>query len=167
MLATVPQSGWPAALGRYLAASAAFHLTWEVLQLPLYTLWTTATVPQMMFAVGHCTLGDAMIAATSMILALALFGRPSWPDRGTRSVWLAVLAAGVGYAIYSEWLNVAVRGSWAYSDLMPIVPGLGTGLAPLLQWLVVPTLALAIAIGRAPWHEKAGGNVTERGRRRR
>ena len=61
------------------------------------------------------------------------------------------LAFGVGYTIYSEWLNISVRGSWTYSDLMPVVPVIGTGLAPLLQWFVVPTLALWIAIGREPW----------------
>jgi hypothetical protein len=27
---------------------------------------------------------------------------------------------------------------------MPVLPFLGTGLAPLLQWLMVPSLALAI-----------------------
>jgi hypothetical protein len=66
-------------------------------------------------------------------------------------VYVAVLAFGVGYTIYSEWLNVSVRGTWAYSDLMPVVPIIRTGLTPLLQWLVVPTLALWVALGRAPW----------------
>ena len=55
------------------------------------------------------------------------------------------------YTIFSEWLNTSVRGSWTYSDLMPVVPVIGTGLAPLLQWCVVPTLAQWIAVGRAPW----------------
>ena len=66
---------------------------------------------------------------------------------------MATLAFGIGYTIYSEWLNVNVRGSWAYSDLMPVVPVIETGLAPLLQWVVVPTLALWVAIGRAPWRD--------------
>ena len=30
-----------------------------------------------------------------------------------------------------------------YSDLMPTLPWLGTGLAPVAQWLLVPTLSLA------------------------
>ena len=51
------------------------------------------------------------------------------------------MAAGVGYTVFSEWLNTAVRGSWAYADAMPIVPWLGIGLAPLLQWIVVPCVA--------------------------
>ena len=53
----------------------------------------------------------------------------------------AAVACGIGYTVFSEWLNTAVRGSWAYSDLMPVVPILGTGLSPLAQWLVVPLAA--------------------------
>jgi len=33
---------------------------------------------------------------------------------------------------------------WTYSDLMPLVPPFGTGLLPLLQWIVVPLLVLSL-----------------------
>ena len=142
---------WPRALRLYFGASLVAHVVWEILQLPLYTLWSTGTARQQAFAVLHCTLGDAMIAGLSLLLALALFARATWPHASVARVYCASLAFGAGYTIYSEWLNISVRGSWAYSDLMPVVPGIGTGLAPLLQWVVVPTLALWVAIGRAPW----------------
>ena len=146
-----PQVSWTGALRRYLGVSLVAHLGWEILQLPLYTLWSTGTLRQQTFAVVHCTLGDAMIAGLSLLLALAIFANATWPRASVARVYWAILAFGVGYTIYSEWLNVNVRGSWAYSDLMPVVPGIGTGLAPLLLWFVFPTLALWGAIGRAPW----------------
>ncbi len=142
---------WPRALRLYLGVSLVAHLGWEILQLPLYTLWSTGTLRQQAFAVVHCTLGDAMIAGLSLLLGLALFARATWPRAGVARVYWASLAFGVGYTIYSEWLNISVRGSWAYSDLMPVMPVIRTGLAPLLQWFVVPTLALWFAIKRAPW----------------
>ena len=142
---------WPRVLGRYLIGSVLLHLVWEVVQLPLYTLWTTGTAGQKAFAVIHCTIGDTMIAGLSLLLALAIAGRPNWPNDGTRSVWLLLIVFGAGYTIYSEWLNVNVRGAWSYSGIMPALPIIGTGLAPLLQWIVVPTLVLRIALGRAPW----------------
>jgi hypothetical protein len=49
---------------------------------------------------------------------------------------------GVCYTVYSEWINVEARHTWAYSDLMLKVPPLGTGLPPLLQWIAVPVFAL-------------------------
>ena len=140
---------WLQALRRYLAASVLLHLGWEMLQLPLYTIWSQPTGKQA-FAVLHCTIGDAMIAGLSLLIALALFGQPAWPRDGARPVWIAVVTLGIGYTLYSEWLNVNVRGTWTYSELMPKIPVIGTGIAPLLQWLVVPTIALQMAIGAVP-----------------
>jgi hypothetical protein len=57
---------------------------------------------------------------------------------------LAALILGAAYTIFSEWLNVEIRHSWSYTAAMPVLPWLGTGLTPLLQWLIVPALALAI-----------------------
>lgn len=141
---------WPMALRRYLVASLFLHLAWEVLQLPLYTIWSEP-LGKRAFAVFHCTIGDLMIAGLSLLIALALVAKAEWPQSRLRPVWLLILTFGIGYTIYSEWLNVSVRGAWAYSPLMPTLPLLGTGLAPLLQWLIVPTAALRIAAGRAPW----------------
>jgi len=119
-------------------------------QLPLYTIWSEP-IGKQAFAVLHCTIGDMMIAGLSLLAALALVGKPDWPGTGSRPVWLLLLVIGAGYTVYSEWLNVNVRGSWAYAPLMPTLPVIGTGLAPLLQWLVVPTLTLRFATGRSPW----------------
>lgn len=52
-----------------------------------------------------------------------------WPVEGHERVILATLALGVGYTIFSEWLNTALRSSWAYSALMPVVPVIKTGLS--------------------------------------
>lgn len=141
---------WPSALRRYLLASVGLHLVWEVLQLPLYTIWTEA-IPRQAFAVIHCTLGDLMIAGLSLLAALALIATPKWPRSGARTVWLLLLAFGLGYTIYSEWMNVNVRGSWAYAPMMPTLPVIGTGLSPLLQWVFVPTAALWFAMATPPW----------------
>ena len=70
---------WPKALRLYLGVSLAAHVVWEILQLPLYTLWSTGTLRLQAFAVVHCTLGDAMIAGLSLLLALAAFARATWP----------------------------------------------------------------------------------------
>lgn len=146
---------WLSTLRRYIVASIAAHLAWEILQLPFYTIWTNGTPSEIAFAVLHCTLGDGMIAALSLLAALTLAGRQAWPNEGARGVFATMLVLGVVYTIYSEWMNVSVRRSWAYSPLMPNVPIIGTGLSPLLQWVFVPVLALAIAIRRAPWRDRA------------
>lgn len=139
---------WLRTLRLYLGVSIAIHFVWEILQLPLYTLWSTGTVRQQAFAVLHCTIGDAMIAALAMLLALVLTNEAHWPQRGTGRVFMVSLTLGIAYTIYSEWLNVSVRGSWAYAPKMPLVPILGTGLSPLLQWVLVPSIAQWVAVNR-------------------
>ena len=79
----------------------------------------------------------------TLAAAVALARRFRWPPFGRRMVFTAIVL-GTAYTIFSEWLNVAIRGTWSYTVAMPVLPWLGTGLTPLLQWLIVPGLALAI-----------------------
>ncbi len=86
-----------------------------------------------------------MIATLAIVTALLLVGTSEWPQIGMVQVIILILVIGIGYTIYSEWLNTVVRQSWTYAPAMPLMPWLGTGLAPLLQWIVVPLLAMKIA----------------------
>lgn len=137
---------WRSGLGVYLSAMAAGNLIWEALHLPLYTIWRDGTAWEQTFAVLHCTLGDLMIALSTFFIALITVGHRSWPaNRFWPVIGLAILL-GVGYTIYSEWLNVSVRATWAYSDLMPVIPlgSLQVGLSPILQWIVIPAAAFTL-----------------------
>ena len=85
--------------------------------------------------------GDLLIATSALVLALIAFGRPDWPARGFAPVATAAILIGLGYTVFSEWLNTEIRRSWAYAELMPVLPFLGTGLSPLAQWIVIPSAA--------------------------
>ena len=139
----IPQSDWLRAFRIYFGTIAIGNLAWEILQLPLYTIWTTGTFGEQVFAVVHCTGGDTLIALASLVLALLLFGTRDWPAAGFGQVALTAILFGVAYTAFSEWLNVSVRQSWAYADWMPIIPvgPARIGLSPLAQWIVVPTIA--------------------------
>jgi len=139
-----PATAWLPALRRYFAVVAVGSLVWECLQLPLYTLWKTASAAQITYAVVHCTGGDLLIAGVTLVGSLLLFGAADWPFSRFLPVAAATVVAGIGTTAYSERFNIA-RGAWAYSDLMPLLPGTGIGLSPLAQWLVIPLLAFAAA----------------------
>jgi hypothetical protein len=131
---------------RFVPVLGVLNLAWEIAQLPLYTLLATGSAREIAFAVAHCTVGDILIGAAALAVALiAMRAGPVATWRvGAIGAVATVLAA--GYTVYSEWLNVEVRQSWGYSELMPVLPVVGTGIAPLAQWLIVPGLALAIAL---------------------
>jgi hypothetical protein len=145
---------WLCALRFYLMSMGLANLLWESLQLPLYTIWQTAPVPGQVFAVLHCTAGDILIGLSALAFGLFIIGHEKWPKKHFLAVTLVTVFLGLAYTIFSEWLNVVVRASWAYSDLMPIVQvfGLRLGLSPLLQWLVIPmgSLMLAKALSTSP-----------------
>lgn len=131
--------------GRYALLILGANLAWEIAQLPLFTLWTEATAGTIAMSIVHCTLGDLAIATVALIAALAIVQRTAIRTGRYVSLHLTVIAPGAAYTVFSEWLNVAVLRNWQYSPLMPVLPPLGTGLSPLLQWIVLPPLCLALA----------------------
>lgn len=143
------------ALRRYFAVIVPANLVWEFAHLPLYTIWSTGTAGELVFAAVHCTGGDILIATSTLVLALLLAGS-GWPGErsAVRRVVALTLALGVGYTLFSEWLNIVVREAWAYSALMPIVPVLDAGLSPLMQWIVIPAAAFWWAL--RPFRRGAG-----------
>lgn len=124
--------------------SAAGHLVWEIGQLPLFTIWTSGTRSEQVFAVSHCTAGDVLITGFALASAIALGRAWSWPQGQWTRVIVLTVAIGIGYTAFSEWLNVYVRGSWSYGPAMPVLylGTIGIGWSPLLQWLCVPLFAL-------------------------
>lgn len=148
---------WVTALRRYFLYSAAGHLAWEAAHIPLYTIWVEGTWGEIGFAILHCTGGDVLIAMSTLLLALFLVGGHAWPSERAGRVLLLAVALGVSYTIFSEWLNIVIRAAWAYRDIMPVVPVIDSGLTPLLQWIIVPTLAYRAAT-RMPLRSLIKGN---------
>lgn len=106
--------------------------------MPLYELWETGTASEIVFAAVHCTGGDVLIALCAIVAALLLTRSREWPTNNNRRILVTTILIGFAYTAFSEWLNIEVRGAWAYRDLMPVVPVINMGLSPALQWLFVP-----------------------------
>ena len=138
-----PAMAWLSALRRYFPVVALGSLAWECIQLPLYTLRKTSSAAQIICAVVHCTGGGVLIAGATLIGSLLLFGVADWPRAHFVSVAAVTLVAGIGITAYSKRVNTA-RETWTSSNLMPLLPGTGVGLAPLAQWLVIPFLAFMV-----------------------
>lgn len=140
----IARPGLPVVL-RYLAFSVAANLLWESAHLPLYTVWNESDFGFLVFTVAHCTGGDVLIALSAFALAFILVGHTQWPRRRFTAVATLTVVFGLAYTVFSEWVNVVVRQTWAYSDLMPVIPVINSGLSPIAQWLVIPVVGLAWA----------------------
>lgn len=113
---------------------------WEMVQSPLYDDVNQKAYGEILISRLHCTVGDVLIILSAYwIVAWAVEDR-----RWIMSIrlWniLGFTALGLGYTVISEWVNVDIRGAWGYGATMLRVPLLGTGLAPLVQWVVLPPL---------------------------
>ncbi len=141
------RAGWAFIALRFVPALAILNTVWEIAQLPLYTLWEESALPSIAYAVLHCTLGDVAIGTLALVFALIATRAGSVQSWGLRKAGLITVIAAVGYTVFSEWMNTVARAGWEYSALMPVIPFLGfkIGLSPLLQWVVIPPLALWLA----------------------
>jgi len=136
---------WRFVLLRYALLLAAFSLVWELLQLPLYTLAAQASARESAYALLHCSAGDVVIGMSAFVAALVITrARALQLWRRRRVGGLSVLL-GIAYTAFSEWLNAVLLGTWTYAPAMPLLPLVKIGLSPLLQWVLVPVTALALA----------------------
>ena len=96
-------------------ASLALFLNflWEIAQLPLYTLWDDPDRVRIASYVWHCLMGDVLIATTIYLLTAIVFRDLAWPMRRPWTAGAFMLAAGLGFTVFSEWYNVYGLGAWA------------------------------------------------------
>ena len=90
-------------------------------------------------------LGD-MIFMVVIYAALAFVHRNLFwvaePAAYARSVtWVITVSLGFVLAVAFEWWALGT-GRWSYADSMPLLPGLGVGLVPVLQMIVIPPFTL-------------------------
>lgn len=124
----------------WVVALLVLNLGWEVAQLRLYSLGPYAVWPASGYAVLHCTVGDGALAFAAYAAAALVTRRPAWPMHRPVVGLAVATAAAVAFTVWSEWRNVYVIGAWAYGPDMPTIRGIGV--APLLQWLALPPVAL-------------------------
>jgi len=62
----------------------------------------------------------------------------------SRLSFTGFILVGLVYTVFSEWTNVHILKSWGYGELMPIIPVMKVGLAPFLQWIVIPSVVILL-----------------------
>ena len=125
-----------------LVFSFLLNFVWESWQVPFFRDMTDLPHWIAVKACTFATLGDSAIALTSFWVAAARAGTRSWvlePRLGELAVFMGL---GILATIVLEGLATGILGRWAYSDNMPRLPVLGTGLLPIVQWIVIPLLVI-------------------------
>lgn len=79
----------------YVTLLAPVNLSWEMAHLPLYTLWETGSSGDRAYAVLHCTVGDAMIALSSLGLSVLALRAWHWPSQRFAAVLVTTTLVGI------------------------------------------------------------------------
>jgi hypothetical protein len=118
------------------------NLVWELAQVPLFAGMPTTDHWRAILVCGRATLGDVVIVLVAFGSVAVVARSRNWVLRPTVRQGVGFVAAGVVVTIIMEGLATRVLHRWAYAEAMPVLPILGVGLSPLLQWLLLPPLVL-------------------------
>jgi hypothetical protein len=120
---------------------------WEFLQAPVFDRMADASHWQATIACSLATVGDAVIMLVAYWVVSAYYGDRGWiivPRTAQIALFVAV-GATVTVAIERLVLEGQWIHEWRYSPSMPVLPGIGVGLSPVLQWLLLPPLVIWFA----------------------
>jgi len=122
--------------------SFLLHFVWEFIQAPTY-----AGMIEMNHWAGiklcmSATFGDVGFALTAFFSTCLFAKSRNWISNPAASQILVFVGVGIALTIGFEYYYTNISLRWTYSDLMPLVPPFGTGLSPLLQWILLPLLVI-------------------------
>ena len=125
--------------------SFLLHFVWEFVQAPTYSGMVDMPHWDGIKMCLSATFGDVGFALTAFWITAIVSRSRQW--MGNPHSWqiIVFLAVGIGLTVGFEYYYTQISLRWTYSELMPLVPPFGTGLSPLLQWIVVPLLTVWFA----------------------
>jgi hypothetical protein len=124
---------------RFAAWGFALNILWEALQTPLYAD-RGGGVRYLISSRLHCAIGDVLILLGCYWVIALLWRNRRWSETRRLAPRVLFVALGVAYTIASELAHTRWLRSWGYAPEMPRI--LGVGLAPILQWLLIPSALL-------------------------
>ena len=120
------------------------NFPWEILQAPLFAGMADGPFINAIQGCAQAALGDAVIMLLAYWTVSGVAGSRYWMLAPSSRQLFLFVAIGVFITAAIEWL--ATRGywvhSWTYSPAMPVVPAVGLGVFPLLQWIILPLLVV-------------------------
>ena len=122
--------------------SFLLHFVWEFIQAPTYTNMTTMAHWDGIKLCTSATIGDVGFALVAFWAVSVAARSQQWIETPSLIQALCFVAVGIALTIGFEYYYTNVSLRWTYSELMPLVPPFGTGLSPLMQWLIIPPLVI-------------------------
>lgn len=118
------------------------HFVWEMLQVPLFAGMAQAPHSSVVWLCIRATGGDVVILLTSYWFSSLVWGHRRWLLEGNRKPAITLVITALIVTIVMEWLATGPLERWEYANSMPMIPLVGIGFSPLLQWLLLSPLIM-------------------------
>ncbi|PWG64517.1 hypothetical protein DEM34_04095 [Spiribacter halobius] len=115
---------------------------WEFLQVPFFRDMPTANHWDAIVFCTRAAGGDALIALAGFWIVALVWKTRGWILRPRFAHVAVFVLVGVLTTVAFEWHATVVAERWTYASNMPVIPVIGTGLSPVLQWVVLPPLVV-------------------------
>ena len=123
------------------------NFPWEMLQAPLFADMRSSPHAAATVACLQATVGDMVIMLIAHAVVAIRARDRRWMVAASGGQLMLFIGIGLSITVLIEWL--ATRGlwisNWTYAAGMPLLPGTGIGLLPMLQWLLLPLLTVWFA----------------------
>jgi len=133
-------------VGAIYGMAVLFNYLWELAQARLYVGTDGAEIASWLCFLA--SVADGLLVLLIFALGWITFSRWDWFKKPGVRGYLLILATGLAMSVGSEWVTVYGLRWWSYSPLMPLLPGLRVGFAPVAQMLVLPPLVFRV---KAMW----------------
>ncbi len=120
------------------------NFVWEMWQMPYYQDLNLLPTMEVVRVCTQASLGDGIISVIAFWTAAMTVSTRRWYLQRRVGAFVVYLLTGVLITIIMEWLATGPLERWQYDSAMLRLPPLGTGLLPLLQWIILPPLILAL-----------------------
>ncbi len=119
------------------------NFPWEFLQTPLYQSMLEAAHWKATQRCTLATLGDVVIMVFAYGCIALTTHTLRWFERPTIGRLSGFVAVGVLVTVVIERLAFGDQSlGWRYASAMPIIPLVHVGLAPVMQWIILPLVAV-------------------------
>ncbi len=127
--------------------SFLLNFVWEISQMGFYSTLGMGDISDYRnFVLIHwqVSLKDALMVALVYLMIGMIMRNWEWPGRFNFG-WAILLVSLPAWQAIVEYYSVHIYGRWGYAESMPLISGIG--LLPILQMLILPSLAILLARG--------------------
>ena len=122
--------------------SFLLNFAWEIVQAPLYKDFTYR-LSHIIFC-GLASVADAIMVMLIYFFLAIIYKNPLWIKHiNFQRTLTLVLIGGIG-AVLSEMRHLSI-GTWSYTSFMPTLPFVHAGVAPVLQFMILPGLIFIVS----------------------